>query len=76
MSLRKEIIKEIEVLEKEMQELESKRARSIAALMEAVISKRDPDPAEMQYFRQYNTEIEETREKLIRLNKHLKKMVD
>lgn len=75
MSLRKDLAKEISVLEKEMRELESKRDRSMAALMEAVISKRDPEEVEMQYFRQYTAEIEVKRERLIELTEQLKSMV-
>ena len=75
MSLKKDLAKEIQVIEKEMQELESKRVRSMAALVEALISKRDPDEQEMQFFRQYSAEIEVKREKLIDLTKQLKKLM-
>ena len=75
MSLKKDLAKEIGVLEKEMSELESKRVRSMAALMESLISRRDPNEFEMQFFRQYSAEIEVKREKLIELNERLKKLV-
>ena len=75
MSLRKDLAKEIGILEKEMHELESKRTRSMAALMESLISKRDPNEFEMQFFRQYTAEIELKREKLIELTERLKKMM-
>lgn len=75
MSLKKDLAKEITLLEKEMRELEFKRTRSMAALMEAVISKRDPSEDEMQFFRQYTAEIEVKREKLIELTNQLKAMV-
>lgn len=75
MSLRKDLAKEITLLEKEMRELESKRTRSMAALMEAVISKRDPDEGEMQFFRQYTAEIEVKRERLVELTNQLKALV-
>ena len=75
MSLRKDLAKEINLLEKEMRELESKRDRSMAALVEAVISKREPEEVEMQYFRQYTAEIEVKREKLIELTEQLKTIV-
>lgn len=75
MSLRKDLAKEIGILEKEMKELESKRTRSMAALMESLISKREPEETEMQYFRQYSAEIEVKREKLIELTEQLKTLV-
>ena len=75
MSLKKDLAKEIGVLEKEMSELESKRVRSMAALMESLISRRDPNEFEMQFFRQYSAEIEIKREKLIELNEKLKKLL-
>ena len=75
MSLRKDLAREIALLEKEMQELENKRSRSMASLMESLISRRDPDEFEMQFFRQYTAEIEVKREKLIAMTKQLKNMV-
>ena len=75
MSLKKDLAKEIGVLEKEMAELESKRVRSMSALMESLISRRDPEVSEMQFFRQYSAEIEIKREKLIELNNKLKQML-
>ena len=75
MSLKKDLAKEIGMLEREMQELESKRVRSMAALMESLISRRDPETSEMQFFRQYSAEIEIKREKLIELNNKLKQLL-
>ena len=75
MSLKKDLAKEIGILEKEMHELESKRSRSMAALMESVISRRDPDEREMQFFRQYSAEIEVKREKLIDMTTRLKQLM-
>ena len=75
MSLKKDLAKEIGLLEKEMSALESKRSRSMAALMEALISRRDPDESEMQFFRQYTAEIEIKRQKLIDLTVRLKHMM-
>lgn len=73
MSLRKDLTKEISALEKEMLELENKRSRSMSALMEALVSKRDPEETELQFFRQYTAEIEVKRERLIELTEQLNK---
>ena len=75
MSLKKDLAKEIGIIEKEMHELESKRTRSMAALLESLISRREPNEFEMQFFRQYTAEIEIKREKLIELTERLKKMM-
>ena len=75
MSLKKDLAKEIGVLESEMHELESKRVRSMAALMESLISRRDPETSEMQFFRQYSAEIEIKRQKLIDLTVRLKHLM-
>ena len=75
MSQKMDLAKEIAVLEKEMHELECKRARSMAALMEALISRKEPDETEMQYFRQYTAEIDVKRDKLIELTKRLQSII-
>ena len=75
MSLKKDLAKEIGLLEKEMAALESKRSRSMAALMESLISRRDPNEDEMQFFRQYTAEIEIKRQKLIDLTVRLKHLM-
>ena len=75
MSLKKDLAKEIGLLEKEMTALESKRSRSMAALMESLISRRDPNEDEMQFFRQYSAEIEVKRQKLIDLTVRLKHLM-
>lgn len=75
MSLKRELAREIGLLEGEMKELEFKRTRSMAALMESLISRVDPEETEMQYFRQYTAEIEVKRERLIELTEQLKRLV-
>ncbi len=75
MSLKKELAKEINLLEQEIQALETKRSRSQAALMESLISKQDPDESEMQFFRAYTADIEVKREQLARLNRKLQKLL-
>ncbi len=75
MSLRKDLAKEIQLLEGEIKELEIKRTRSMAALMESLISKREPEEDEMQFFRQFTAEIEVKRSKLADLTNQLKSIV-
>ncbi len=75
MSARKNLAKEIQLLEGEMKELEIKRSRSMAALMESLISRKDPEETEMQFFRTYTAEIEIKRERLIELTERLKKLL-
>lgn len=75
MSLKKEMAKEIKVLEEEIVLLETKRSRSQAALIESLISKQDPDETEIQFFRTYTADIEAKRERLMKLTRQLEKMV-
>ncbi len=75
MSLKKELAKEMQILEAEIKELEIKRSRSQASLIEALISKRDPDETEMQFFRTYTAEIEVKRERLANMTKQLESIL-
>ncbi len=74
MSIKKELAKEIRVLEEEIKELEIKRSRSQAALIESLISKQDPDESEMQFFRTYTADIEVKRERLMKMTMQLEKL--
>ena len=64
MSMKKNLQKEIAIVEEEIKELENKRMRSMAALLEALISKSEPQEKDMQFFRQYSAGIEVKRAKL------------
>ena len=69
MSLKRELEKEIEVLEDEIKELEVKRMRSISAILESIISNTPIDQQEARFFRTYTAEIEAKRENLAKLGK-------
>lgn len=71
MSLKRDLAREIQVLEDEIKELESKRLRSMSSLLESVISKTEIGTDEARFFRTYTAEIEVKREKLIQLKKQL-----
>lgn len=75
MSLKREIAKEMQLLENEIKALEVKRTRSMAALLESLISKEEPSSEEMRYFRTYTSEIDVKREKLTELTKQLSGLV-
>lgn len=75
MSLKKDLAKEIKLLEDEIKMLEIKRSRSQASLIEALISRRDPDEQEAQFFRTFTAEIEVKRERLVSLTKQLEKLL-
>ncbi len=55
---RSKLVREINTLEKEIQLLEGKRSRSIAVLLEALISKTVPNETDVQFFRTYSANIE------------------
>lgn len=75
MSMKREIARQIQIIEAEIKELEAKRARSQAALIEALISRRTPEESEMRFFRQYTADIEVKREQLSILTKRLESLV-
>lgn len=75
MSAKKELAKEIHILEEEIKVLEIKRSRSQAALIEALISREQPDEEEMQFFRTFTADIEVKRERMIALTAQLEKLL-
>lgn len=75
MSVKKDLAKELHVLEEEIKLIEIKRSRSQSALIEALISRKEPSEEEMQYFRTYNAEIEVKREQMAKIVDQLEKLV-
>lgn len=75
MSLKRELAKEIKLLEDEIKTLEVKRSRSQACLIEALISRKEPDEQEAQYFRTYTAEIDLKRERLVTITRQLERLV-
>lgn len=66
-----QIIKEIHFLEEEIRELEIKRSRSQASLIEKLLSHEPVVDADAQFFRMFTAEIEVKREQLQKLTKQL-----
>ena len=64
MSLNKQLANEINALEREIQYLEIKRSRSIAALLESYISQTIPNDDDVAFFRAFTQEIESKRQQL------------
>ena len=75
MSKKKELAKEIHILEEEIKVLEIKRSRSQAALIESLISRQTPDEEEMQFFRTFTAYIQVKREQLLKYMKQLEQLV-
>lgn len=75
MSLKRDLAKEIRMIEAEIQSLEIKRSRSQAALIEALIDHKDPDTTDIGYFRTYTAQIEVKRERLKDVTKKLEALV-
>lgn len=69
------LAKEIYALNEEMKQLESKRSRSMASILESLISRTEPNPTEVQFFRTYTAEIDIKREQLQKLTKQLEKQI-
>ncbi|MCH5158683.1 MAG: hypothetical protein J1F33_05765 [Clostridiales bacterium] len=73
MSLKKELQREIANLEVDIEELEDKRMRSMSQLLECLISMREPTKDEVQFFRQYNKDIDKKRLRLKKAQELLKR---
>lgn len=72
---RNKIAKELNALEEEIKLLEIKRSRSIAVILEALISRTQPNEEDVQYFRTFTAEIEVKREQLQKLTKQLENLI-
>ena len=68
---RNKIAKEIHALEEEIKILEIKRSRSIAVILEALISRTTPNDEDVQYFRTFTAETEIKREQRQKLTRQL-----
>lgn len=75
MSAKRDLAREIQALEDEIKELESKRLRSMSSLLESVISKTEIATDEARFFRTYTAEIEVKRERLVQLKKQLAELL-
>lgn len=75
MSRKSVLAKEIHMLEEEIRILEIKRGRSQAALIEALISRTEPDETDVQFFRAFTADIEMRRERMQELTKQLENLV-
>lgn len=75
MSQRSKVAKEINALEEEIKVLEFKRSRSMAVILESLISGTTPNDTDVQFFRTFNAEIEIKRSHLQILNKKLESLL-
>lgn len=75
MSEKRNLARQIQLLEGEIKELEVKRSRSQACLIESLISHEEPNETEVQFFRTFTAEIELKRETLFKLTNQLSKLV-
>jgi len=56
--------KEIENCKKLIAELEAKRSRSQAALVEAILTHKEPDDKDVEFFNHFTKQIEDVRERM------------
>ncbi|MBD5131243.1 MAG: hypothetical protein HDT28_01420 [Clostridiales bacterium] len=75
MSQKNKLAKEIHALEEEIKALEFKRSRSMAVIMEAMLSQSMPNDTDVQFFRTFNAEIEIKRDQLQKLTKQLENLL-
>ena len=71
MASKRSIKNEIKLLEKEIKELEQKRLRSQAGIIEAAIEDLPPHEEDMHFFKMYTAEINVKRELVKKLNTQL-----
>ena len=60
--------------EKEIEALEKKRARSQSVLLSAVVTKSEPNPTDVEYFRVFTALIDERRQTLRQLMDELENL--
>lgn len=74
MSRKSEIKRAMADTEKEIEALEKKRARSQSVLLTAVVSKTEPNPTDVEYFRVFTALIDERRQTLRQLAQELEEL--
>lgn len=75
MSKKREIAKELRLIEEEIKNLEIKRSRSQAALIEALISKSEPNADDIAYFRAFTAQIDVKRDQLKKKTRELEELI-
>lgn len=75
MSKKRELAKELRLIEEEIKGLEIKRSRSQAALIEALISKTEPSTDDVAYFRAFNAQIDIKRDQLKKITQELETLI-
>lgn len=68
------IKKELEAQKKLIEELEKRRYRSQAKLVEAILMHQDPNDDDVDYFNKFTEQIEATRSEIQRLQHELEDM--
>ena len=74
MSKKGELKRDIRDSEREIEELEKKRARSQSVLLEAVVDGEKPNPVDVEYFKTFTKLIEIERANLKKLHEELAKL--
>ncbi|MCI8499124.1 MAG: hypothetical protein HFE28_00730 [Clostridia bacterium] len=74
MSKKSELKRAIADTEKEIEALEKKRARSQSVLLSAVVTKSEPNPTDVEYFRVFTALIDERRQTLRQLMDELENL--
>ncbi|MCR5693820.1 MAG: hypothetical protein K6G89_02475 [Clostridia bacterium] len=66
--------KEIKKCKQHIEEIEKRRARSQAALIEAILKNAQPNDDDVDYFNQFTSLIEKERDNLHKLQRELEKL--
>lgn len=68
---RAKLKKEIKTTMQQIQDLENRRIRSQAALVQAILEHKDPNDTDVEFFNKYTEQINTAREQLHRLQTEL-----
>lgn len=71
---KKKLKKAIEKSKEKIAEIEQRRSRSQAALVDAILRHVDPDDTDVDYFNQFTAQMEDERANLHRLMKELEEL--
>ena len=75
MSKKGNLAKQINILQAEMNGLESKRSRSMASILEALVSGAKPNDDDLKFFRTFTAEIEMMRKDIQNLTRELEELL-
>lgn len=75
MSLKRDLAREIRMLQEQVKLIELKRERSQAAILMALVEKEELNPSDVEYFRAFTAEVDVKRDQIKELSAQLEKLM-